>query len=420
MAGLTRRNFLMASTAAAIATAANPSFANPTRTTAMTTLTPFKLAIAAADLADLKARLAAARWPTEVDPDSWQRGVPGAYLRRVADRWQALDWRAVEDWLNQYEQVLFEHDGTSLHAFHIRSRHQNATPLVLIHGWPSSGIEYLKLIEPLIDPTAHGGSPADAFHLVIPTQPGFGLSPAPARSGWTSADTAAAIAGLMAALGYDRYGVHGTDMGSDVAGKLDMAAPGKLIGIHLGTDTDTIVAVASFMGGNAAALPGLSAEQQDRVAALFAAIPDRNGYIAIQASRPKTLGYALNDSPIGQLAWILEKFEAWTNPAKATVEDAVDLDQLLVNVSAYWFGGGGAGSANAVWESMHAMGWAPPSATPRGVAAFNADDLARPLMDPQEQIAHWSEFREGGHFPAMEEPTLLAGDLRKFFASVRG
>jgi hypothetical protein len=165
-------------------------------------------------------------------------------------------------------------------------------------------------------------------------------------------------------------------------------------------------------------VPGLSPEQQERLAALFAAIPDRNGYIAIQSSRPKTLGYALNDSPVGQLAWILEKFEAWTNPAKATVEDAVDLDQLLINVSAYWFGGGGSASANAVWESMHAMGWAPPSTTPRGVAAFNADDLARPLMDPQHQIAHWSEFAQGGHFPAMEEPALLADDLRRFFASI--
>lgn len=379
---------------------------------------PFKLSIADSDIADLKARLASARWPVEVDPGSWQRGVPGAYLRHVAEHWQGMDWRAMESRLNQYQQVLFEHDGQTMHAFHVRSPHETATPLVLIHGWPSSGIEYLKLIDPLTNPTAHGGIASDAFHLVIPTQPGFGLSPAPARTGWTSADTAAGIAELMAALGYERYGVHGTDMGSDVAGKLDVAAPGKLIGIHLGTDTDTIVAVASFMGGSAAAVPGLSPEQQERLAALFAAIPDRNGYIAIQSSRPKTLGYALNDSPVGQLAWILEKFEAWTNPAKATVEDAVDLDQLLINVSAYWFGGGGSASANAVWESMHAMGWAPPSTTPRGVAAFNADDLARPLMDPQHQIAHWSEFTQGGHFPAMEEPALLADDLRRFFASI--
>lgn len=360
---------------------------------------PFKLSIADSDVADLKARLASARWPVEVDPGSWQRGVPGAYLRHVAEHWQGMDWRAMESRLNQYQQVLFEHDGQTMHAFHVRSPHETATPLVLIHGWPSSGIEYLKLIDPLTNPTAHGGIASDAFHLVIPTQPGFGLSPAPARTGWTSADTAAGIAELMAALGYERYGVHGTDMGSDVAGKLDVAAPGKLIGIHLGTDTDTIVAVASFMGGSAAAVPGLSPEQQERLAALFAAIPDRNGYIAIQSSRPKTLGYALNDSPVGQLAWILEKFEAWTNPAKATVEDAVDLDQLLINVSAYWFGGGGSASANAVWESMHAMGWAPPSTTPRGVAAFNADDLARPLMDPQHPDRPLERIHSGRPLP---------------------
>lgn len=173
------------------------------------------------------------------------------------------------------------------------------------------------------------------------------------------------------------------------------------------------------MGGNVADNPALNDEQKQRAGALLAAAPGRSGYIAIQSTKPKTLGYALNDSPVGQLAWIAEKFEAWTNPAKATIEDAVDIDQFLTSVSLYWFGGGGAASANAMWEAFKAMGWAPPSATPRGVAVFNASDLVRPLFDPQQQVAHWTEFKAGGHFPAMEEPGLLAGDLRDFFRSLR-
>ena len=226
MSAFTRRDFLLGSTAATLALSlTSPLYANSSGTQTMTSVTPFKLSISDADIADLKERLAKTRWPAEVDPDSWQRGVPGGYLRHVVDRWQALDCRQVEATLNRYEQHMFTFEGQPMHAFHIRSRHENATPLVLIHGWPSSGIEYLKLIDPLTDPTAHGGSEADAFHLVIPTQPGFGLSPAPKATGWTAMNTASAIAALMAELGYDRYGVHGTDMGSDVAGKLDMVAP---------------------------------------------------------------------------------------------------------------------------------------------------------------------------------------------------
>lgn len=385
----------------------------------MTDISPFKIAIPDAELADLRERLASARWPAEVDPDSWQRGVPGAHLRRIAERWQAFDWRAAEAELNRYDQLMVAHEGGKVHAFHIRSPHPEATPLVLIHGWPSSAIEYLKLIGPLTDPTAHGGRSEDAFHLVIPTLPGFGLSPAPTEAGWTSVKTAGAIGKLLAALGYERYGIHATDMGSDVAGQLDVMFPGKAIGLHVGTETDSIVAVASFMGGDATQIPGLSDEQKARVAEKFAALPDTMGYISIMSTRPKTLGYALNDSPIGQLAWIIEKFEAWTNPAKANVEEAVDIDQLLTGISLTWFGGGGAGSANAIWESFKAMGWAPPSDTPRGVAVFKADDLARPLMDPAGEVPHWTEFKEGGHFPAMEEPQLLTTDLRSFFGSLR-
>lgn len=414
---LTRRNLIKSAVAAALVPAFT-AIANSAEqgVIAMTSAKPFKLAIPEADIADLKNRLHGARWPVEVAPDTWERGIPGGYLRQLAGQWEAFDWRAQEAELNRYDQVMLEFEGEQMHAFHIRSKHADATPLVLCHGWPSSGIEYLKLVEPLTNPT----DAKDAFHLVIPTAPGFGLSPAPRQPGWTAGKTAAAIAELLNQFGYDRFAIHGTDMGSDVAAQLDVLTNGRAIGLHLGTDLDSVIAVASFMGGDVSQNPALNDEQKERAGALLAAVADRNGYIAIQSTRPKTLGYALNDSPIGQLAWIAEKFEAWTNPNKAKIEDAVNVDQFLTNVGLYWFGGGGSASANALWEAFKAMGWAPPSATPRGVAVFNASDLVRPLFDPQHQIAHWTEFAEGGHFPAMEEPALLAGDLQKFFRPLRG
>lgn len=388
--------------------------------TAMTHITDFKIAIPEADIADLKARIAGARWPVEVEPETWERGIPGGYLRQLAEAWGKLDWRAVEAKLNTYEQVMIEHDGASVHAFHIRSPHEGALPLVLCHGWPSSSIEYLKLFEPLTNPTAFGGKAEDAFHLIVPTSPGFGLSPSPTVPGWTTNKTAEAVLKLLDHLGYQRFGVHGTDMGSDTAAKLDVMSAGRTVGIHVGTDLDSVVAVASFMGSEQVLQnPRLSDEQRERVKGLLAAVPARSGYIAIQTTRPKTIGYGLNDSPIGQLGWIGEKFAEWTDARRQRIEDAVDLEQFLTHASFCWYGGAGAGSATALYEAFRSMDWAPPSGTPNGVAVFSADPLVRLLFDPEEQIAHWSEFDAGGHFPAMEVPELLAADLRSFFRQLR-
>lgn len=411
MTNIDRRTFT--SSAIAVLAAAGLGSGSAVAQSVRTNPQPTRVAIPEQDLADLQTRLRSARWPVEVDPGQWTRGVPQDYMRRIVDYWaNSFDWRAIEAQLNQYEQVNFEHDGQVLHAFHVRSTRANAVPLVLIHGWPSSAVEYLKVIEPLTNPVE-----GQAFHLVIPSQPGFGLSSAPSQAGWSSVKTAQAIAGLMSDLGYDRYAIHGSDMGADVAGQLDQISAGKAIGVHMATDTDTIVAVASFMGADLSANTVLNEDQKARVGAKFAGLSDRMGYIGIQSTRPKTLGYALHDSPVGQLAWIVEKFDAWTNPSKALPEDAVDLDQLLTNVTLYWFGGGGAGSANAVYESMKAMGWAPPTGTPQGASAFNADDLARPLFDPETKLPFWREHAEGGHFPAMEVPDLLAADIRDFFTA---
>lgn len=385
----------------------------------MTNPRPFRLSIPEAQLVDLKARIRNMRWPTEVAPESPERGILGRDVRALADRWiGSFDWRKQEALLNRLPQVTFEHDRQSLHAFHVRSRHESARALVLLHGWPSSSVEFLNVIAPLVDPEAHGGKTEDAFHVIVPGLPGFGLSPAPTRAGWTSANTAAAISALMISLGYGRFGIHATDMGADVAGQLDRTSAGKVTGIHVAQDPDSVIAVAAFLGNDPAQNSHLDADQKQRVAKKIAALPDRNGYIAIQSTRPRTLGYALTDSPVGQLAWIAEKFQAWTHPNKQRLEDVVDIDQFLTNVSLHWFGEGGAASANAIWESFRAMGWAPPTATPRGVALFNADSFARALLDPEKKVAHWSEFSEGGHFPAMEVPQLLVQDLRRFFRNL--
>lgn len=413
---MNRRTFLQTAGALALSAAHAPAYG----ATEMTDITAFKIAIPQADVADLKARLAAARWPVEVEPGNWDRGIPGGYLRALAEAWRNLDWRAVEAKLNAYEQVMVEHDGAQVHAFHIRSPHENALPLVLCHGWPSSGIEYLKLFEPLTNPTAFGGRADDAFHLIVPTSPGFGLSPSSSVPGWTTKKTAEAVVKLLDRFGYERFGLHGTDMGSDTAAKLDVMTAGRAAGIHVGTDLDSVVAVASFMGGEQVLQnPRLSDEQRERVKALLASAPGRSGYIAIQTTRPKTIGYALNDSPIGQLGWIGEKFAAWTDARKDKIEDAVDLEQFLTHASFCWYGGAGAGSATALYEAFRSMDWAPPSGTPNGVAVFSADPLVRLLFDPEQKISHWTEFDVGGHFPAMEQPGLLAQDLRDFFRPLR-
>jgi epoxide hydrolase len=417
---MNRRQFTRSIAVTALLSSVSAPLAHSKENMAVTKPTPFRVSISKEQLADLKTRLQRARWPVEPDGDNWERGIPGGYLRQLSDRWAAFDWAKHEAAINRFDQVLFSYEQQDIHAFHVRSPEPDAVPLVLLHGWPSSGLEYLKIFKPLTNPVADGGKASDAFHVIAPTMPGFGLSPAATTPGWNMGKVAQAVLSLVSALGYDRFAVHGTDMGAGVAGELDKIADGRLIGLHTGTDSDTAVAVASFAKDATMARGDLNDAQKASLAKRFAGMDDRNGYLAIQSSRPKTLGFALHDSPVGQLAWIAEKFAAWTDPKKARIEDAVDLEQFLAIASTYWFGGGGAGSAHAIWESFRAMGWGAQTATPKGVIAFNADDLTRPLLDPQNALAHWTSRSDGGHFPAMELPDVLVADMRKFFSNLRG
>ncbi len=380
---------------------------------------PYKLKISQAQLNDLHERIDAMRWPAEIKDTDWSRGVPLAYLQKLAKHWRhKFDWRAQEAWLNQYDQFMAEIDGQPIHFFHVKSKVETALPLMLLHGWPSSGVEFVNLIDQLTNPVAHGGKAEDAFHVVLPTTPGFGLS-APMTEHWDAQRTAAAYSQLMQELGYAKWGVHGGDVGSDIAGEINHIDK-NLIGVHVSTDMPAILWYANFTGSNPTENPNFSESQKAALAQLIQSRSEDGGYLEIQKTRPATIGYLLNDSPVGQLAWIVEKFKFWTADGSKLPEDTVDMDQLLTNVSLYWFSGTGAAAADFLSTNLHAQrDWSRPSLAPMGMAVFSATDTARALQDPGNQLSHWSEFNEGGHFPAMEVPKLLAGDLRKFFASLR-
>lgn len=382
-------------------------------------IVPYQVHITMAQLDDLHARLRNTRWPNSLGDTGWDRGVPHAYGRTLADYWlHRFDWRRQEIWLNRYPQFTTEIDGQRIHFFHVKSRNPDALPLMLLHGWPSSSVEFVGMIDRLTDPGAHGGNADDAFHVVLPTTPGFGLS-SPLSAHWGAMRTAAAYRQLMQELGYRAWGVHGGDVGADIAGEINHIEP-NLVGVHVSTDMPAIIWFAGFTGNDPAANPALSQAQKQEIAAISARGAEDGGYLEIQKTRPATMGYLLNDSPAGQLAWIAEKFKFWTGTGEKLPEESVDLDRLLTNISLYWFTMSGATAADFLCTNMHAQrDWGRPSFAPVGMAVFGARSAARAIQDPEHKLAHWSEFTEGGHFPAMEVPELLAGDLRRFFRGLR-
>jgi pimeloyl-ACP methyl ester carboxylesterase len=394
---------------------------------------PFRIDIPDRDLEDLRERLAGTRWPDELPGGGWRRGVPLDYLRQLADYWRAgFDWRAQEARLNALPQFTTEIDGQTVHFLHVRSPEPAAMPLLVIHGYPSSVVEFLEVIGPLSDPRAHGGNPADAFHLVVPSLPGFGLSTPVREPGWDMARSSSALAELMGRLGYDRYGAHGGDIGAGVSGTLAATQPAHVVGVH--TISDAMgVAVGEQFGYP---IPDdLSQADLARVEEQRRRWADMKGYLDLMSTRPQTLAYSLTDSPAGQLAWIAQSFKEWTAASAELPEDAVDRDLLLANISIYWFTRSGASAARFVYETAHAdwggsseQDWggspdagreAPAAAVPRGLALFGGDDLLRKVLDPDHKMAHWSEYDRGGHFAALEVPDLLVGDLRTFFRGLR-
>ncbi|WP_329430060.1 epoxide hydrolase [Streptosporangium sp. NBC_01495] len=381
-----------------------------------TAVRPFALDIPQADLDDLTGRLAATRWPDEIAGVGWSRGVSLAYLKELAEYWRTVyDWREHEANLNRIPQFTTMIDNANVHFLHIRSAEPDALPLLITHGWPGSVIEFLDVIGPLTDPRAHGGDPADAFHLVIPSIPGYGLSGPTHEGGWDVRRVARAWAELMRRLGYHRYGAQGGDWGHAITRELGVIDTGHVIGIHLNT-------LLTPPPSDPAEAAELTDDDKARLERMISAEPDMSGYAKIQGTRPQTLAYALTDSPVGQLAWIVEKFKEWTDSTDVP-EDAVSRDRLLTNVMLYWLTATAGSSARHYWEAFHPSHppRTEPLATPTGVAVFAAD-LARPvrrLAERDNNIVHWSEFDRGGHFAAMEEPDLFTHDVRAFFHRLR-
>jgi pimeloyl-ACP methyl ester carboxylesterase len=367
----------------------------------------FRIEIPRADVEYLHDRLAGVRWPGELPGVGWERGIPPGYLKELAGYWRTrYDWRAAEMRLNSYPQFTTEIDGQCIHFLHVKSGRPGAKPLLITHGYPSTVAEFLRLIDPLVNPPA-----GQAFHVVAPSLPGYAFSTPLAGTGWTMGRTARAWAELMRRLGYPRYGLHGGDIGAGVSGMVAGLDGDHVTGVHVVTDPLTAANTATFLPGMADRL-----DENDPVDKLIA---DRmetfrkegSGYLAIQNSRPQTIGYGLADSPLLQLAWIAEKFCEWTDLP-------IDRDQLLTTVSLYWFTGSGATAAHTLYEQAHSTDWGAPAAVPQGFAVFGADETVRKLVSAPDS-AHWSEFDRGRHFPAMEAPAQLAADLQAFFAPLQ-
>ncbi|WP_448004623.1 epoxide hydrolase family protein [Agromyces bauzanensis] len=375
-----------------------------------TEIRPFRIDIPQDDLDDLKDRLARTRWPDELPGVGWTYGVPVDYLRGLAEHWRtSYDWRTHEAKLNEFAQFTTTIDGQNIHFLHVPSPEPDALPLIITHGWPGSVVEFMDIIGPLTDPRAHGGDPADAFHVIAPSMPGFGFSGPTRETGWDLSRIARTWAELMSRLGYTRYGAQGGDSGSVISPMLGRIDSEHVVGVHVNGGL-------GFPTGDPAELAGLNDAELARLRALQAQLQDGAGYAILQSTRPQTLGFGLADSPAGQLAWIVERFKEWTDPAAELPEDAVDLDVLLTNVSVYWLTGTATSSARLYKEGQASWGQQTErSEIPSGVAVFPGDFGIRPIAERDHNVVHWSEFDRGGHFPAMEVPDLLVGDVRTFF-----
>lgn len=392
-------------------------------------LRPFRIDVPKEQLVDLETRLANTRWPDELPGVGWSRGVPVGYLRELAEYWRtSYDWRSHEAEINEYPQFTTVIDGQNVHFLHVRSPEPGATPLILLHGWPGAFTDFLDVIGPLTDPRAHGGDPTDAFHLVIPSLPGFGFSTPLAGPGMGSARMATVLTGLMSRLGYERYGVQGYDTGAWVAPEMGKQAPESVVGVHVN-------AMLTFPMGEGD-LEGLSESEQR----LWASMQDFNdGYLQCNSKRPQTVTYGLHDSPVGQLAWVTEKFKELTSPEEGLPEDAIDRDRMLTCISLYWLTGTAGSAAQIYYEEISANDWSgggeeadwsegadswaegsgdwtPERGTvPTGVLLSAHDVTVRPWAERDHNVVRWTELGRGGHFLSMEEPALLVDDVRVFF-----
>lgn len=410
---LSRRDVVKGGAAFALASSVAPIFVKTA--SAATTVTPFRVSVPQADLDDLKRRLEMTRWPERETESGWAQGVPLATLRRLVNYWRTdYDWRRCEAQLNAFPQFRAEIDGLGIHFLHVRSRHEQALPILLTHGWPGSIIEFLKVIEPLTDPAAHGGRAEDAFHVVVPSLPGYGFSDKPTQAGWHIGRIARAWAELMSSLGYARWVAQGGDLGAFVSNTLALQRPSGLAAIHLNLP----LAVPDPLPTE-----GANRDEREAIAAMSRHATDGGGYSHMHATRPQTLGYSLADSSVGLAAWIYEKFHAWTDNTGAP-ESALSRDDMLDDITLYWLTNTAASSARLYRECAN-NGYTPNQGVvdfPVGLSIFPKDVYRAPrtwVDRVYPNLIYWNELSRGGHFAALEEPALFTSELRACFRSVR-
>jgi pimeloyl-ACP methyl ester carboxylesterase len=390
-----------------------------------TTISPFQVQFPEEDLADLRRRIAATRFPGKELVTDRSQGVQLATMQALAHYWSTeYDWRRCEAQLNALPQFMTDIDGEDIHFIHVKSPHENALPLILTHGWPGSVIEMLEVVAPLTDPTAHGGSAEDAFHLVVPSLPGYGFSSQPAELGWYAGRFAEAWGKLMPRLGYTRYVAQGGDVGAAVTDAMGRHAPEGLIGIHTNLFVPGLAGTAQF--------PKNTDEERAAVeqGATFRATGF--GYFLEQATRPQTIGYALLDSPIALAAWILDHdTDAYYKISSAFVDGKpsgnLTRDHILDNITLYWLTGTGASAARSYWENGQATARAagqvpPPVSVPVGYTQFPGEIVRTPrswVEQAYPTLTYFNKVDKGGHFAAWEEPELFSQEVRAAFRSLR-
>jgi pimeloyl-ACP methyl ester carboxylesterase len=381
-----------------------------------TDITPFTVNIADSELDELKQRLALTRWPDQETVGDWAQGMPLEYTRELADYWgSAYDWRRFETKLNEWPQFITTIDDIAIHFIHYRSPHENALPVIISHGWPGSLVEFHKVIDALANPTAHGGSEEDAFHVVVPCLPGYGFSGKPTSAG-TSVEKIGRMWGqLMARLGYDRYVAQGGDWGSVITQSMGLTETEFCAGIHINMplvipDPDTMA--------------DLTEREQSALQSMAEYGEKGSGYSKQQSTYPQTLGYGLADSPVGQMAWIMEKFYLWTDCEKdgsRHPENILSKDELLDNVMVYWLNNAGASSARLYWESFSNPSMDPID-MPVGCSIFPHEIFRSSRRWAEKRFSnliHWNELERGGHFAALEQPETFIDELRTCFRALR-
>jgi len=383
-----------------------------------TAIRPFEITVPDAVLDDLKLRLEQTRLPDQLDGVGWDYGTELDYLTDLITYWrEEFDWRAQEQQLNQFDQFKTRIDDLDIHFIHQRSPEADAIPMIITHGWPGSIAEFTKIIGPLTDPVAHGGAAEDAFHVVAPSMPGYGFSDKPRSRGFGPEQIAEVNAALMARLGYEKYGIQGGDWGSIVSSRHAFNHPEAAIGLHL----NMLVGGPPPGGDPTEGVPPEELERSQSRRSFYNTA--ESAYSQIQGTKPQTLGYALNDSPAGQAAWIVEKFRAWCD-CNGDPESVFTRDEILTNITIYWVTQTATSSARLYYESSRAATSRPMGRidVPTGAAIFPYELFITPRRwaEASFNITHWTEMPRGGHFAAMEQPELFVEDLRTFFRPLRG